>query len=194
MKKYGLTFSLILFLASPGFGDDTENLIRIRAVGDIMLGALNPDGFLRPDEKGSILTHVRPLLQDAHITMGNLEGTLCDNGITEKCDPDSLDCYVFRMPEAYGDDLKDAGFDIMSLANNHVGDFGPECVQRTEEILDSLDIGWSGRPGTFSSVMVRGTRIGFIALLVINITSPALFHVMGIVLLVVISLNNTDNR
>ena len=163
MKKYTLTFSLILFLFGPGFGADTEDLIRIRAVGDIMLGALNPDGFLRPAEKGSILNYIRPLLQDADISMGNLEGTLCDSGVTKKCEPDSLDCYVFRMPEDYGGDLKDAGFDLISLANNHVGDFGPECVTRTEEILDSLDIGWSGRSGTFSSVEVRGTRIGFIA-------------------------------
>ena len=163
MKKNILALSIILFLVNTGFGDDSSSLIRIRAVGDIMLGALNPAGFLRPEEKGSILTYIRPLLQDADITVGNLEGTLCNNGITEKCEPDSLDCYVFRMPEVYGLDLKDAGFDFLSLANNHVGDFGSDCITRTEEILDSLDIGWSGRPGTFSSVSVGETRIGFIA-------------------------------
>lgn len=140
-----------------------ENTVRIRAVGDIMLGALNPDGFLRPEEKGSILKYIRPALQDADITLGNLEGTLCDSGYTEKCEPDSLDCYVFRMPEEYGADLQSAGFDFLSLANNHVGDFGQECVTRTEEILDSIDIGWSGRPGTYSTRDVSGVSVAFIA-------------------------------
>jgi len=152
---------LVTLLIGVGFG--AEKPIRIKAVGDIMLGALNPDGFLRPDEKGSILKYIRPLLQDADITLGNLEGTLCDSGITEKCEPDSLDCYVFRMPEIYGKDLQSAGFDFLSLANNHVGDFGLECVTKTEEILDSNRIGWSGRPGTYASHLVRGVRIAFVA-------------------------------
>ena len=137
--------------------------IHIRAVGDIMLGALNPDGFLRPEEKGSILKYIRPLLLDADITMGNLEGTLCDSGTTEKCDPDSLECYVFRMPESEIDNLRDSGFDFLSLANNHVGDFGLDCVARTEQLLDSVGIGWSGRPGTFSSKTISGIEVAFVA-------------------------------
>ncbi len=144
-------------------GAAEERPIRIKAVGDIMLGSYHPDGFLRPDEKGSILNYIRPVTQDADITFGNLEGTLCDSGITDKCEPDSLDCYVFRMPEIYGKDLKSAGFDFLSLANNHIGDFGAFCVSKTEETLDANDIGWSGRPGTFGSKTIRGVDIAFIA-------------------------------
>ncbi|NQT62136.1 MAG: CapA family protein [Candidatus Marinimicrobia bacterium] len=157
-----LTYTLLLILLSiPGTADDRP--IRIKAVGDIMLGSYHPDGFLRPEEKGSILKYIRPLVQDADITLGNLEGTLCDTGTTEKCEPDSLDCYVFRMPEIYGEDLKLAGFDFLSLANNHIGDFGPDCVTKTEEVLDANDIGWSGRPGTFASKTIRGVKIAFLA-------------------------------
>ena len=153
---------IVLFLwTSLSWGAD--NTLRIRAVGDIMLGSLNPDGFLRPEEKGSILTYIRPVLQDADLTLGNLEGTLCDTGSTDKCEPDSLDCYVFRMPESYGADLDSAGFDFLSLANNHVGDFGPDCVTTTEAILDSLGIGWSGRPGTFASKILQGISVAFVA-------------------------------
>ena len=140
-----------------------ERPIRVKAVGDIMLGSYHPEGFLRPDEKGSILNYIRPVTQDADITLGNLEGTLCDSGFTDKCEPDSLDCYVFRMPEIYGKDLKSAGFDFLSLANNHIGDFGSDCVTKTEQTLDINDIGWSGRPGTFASRTIRGVDIAFIA-------------------------------
>jgi hypothetical protein len=151
----------ILLLTSYSAGE--ERLIRIKAVGDIMLGSYHPEGFLRPDEKGSILNYIRPVTQDADITLGNLEGTLCDSGSTDKCDPDSLDCYVFRMPEIYGEDLKSAGFDFLSLANNHIGDFGEDCVAKTEETLNKNGIAWSGRPGTFGSKTIKGVHIAFIA-------------------------------
>ncbi len=160
IQKIIIPVFLILF-SIPGEAE--EQSIRIKAVGDIMLGSYHPSGFLRPEEKGSILKYIRPLVKDADITLGNLEGTLCDSGSTDKCEPDSLDCYVFRMPEVYGEDLELAGFDFLSLANNHIGDFGPDCVTRTEEVLDANDIGWSGRPGTFASKIVRGVRIAFIA-------------------------------
>ena len=156
-------FIILLLIICTSFGIAEEKIIRIKAVGDIMLGSYHPDGFLRPDEKGSILTYIRALIKDADITIGNLEGTLCDSGTTDKCEPDSIDCYVFRMPEIYGEDLKSAGFDFLSLANNHVGDFGPECVTKTEEVLDNQNIGWSGRPGTFSSKGIGGCEVAFIA-------------------------------
>jgi len=158
-------FKTILFtlLVLGVYASEPVERIHIRAVGDIMLGTLNPEGFLRPEEKGSILKYIRPHLLDADLTLGNLEGTLCDSGTTTKCEPDSLDCYLFRMPEVYGGDLSEAGFDFLSLANNHVGDFGPECIAKTQFILDSLDIGWSGFPGSFASKTVNETRVGFIA-------------------------------
>lgn len=161
MKK--LNTLLILILVMFPLNVNAQESIRIRAVGDIMLGSAVPDGFLRPEEKGSILQYIRPLLQDADLTVGNLEGTLCDSGTTTKCEPDSLDCYVFRMPEKYGADLKESGFDFLSLANNHAGDFGLECIDRTEYILDSLDIGWSGEPGSFAFREVNGSSVAFIA-------------------------------
>ena len=33
-------------------------------------------------------------------------------------------CFAFRTPTRYGKYLKEAGFDMLSLANNHAGDFG----------------------------------------------------------------------
>ncbi|MEA3288506.1 MAG: CapA family protein [Candidatus Marinimicrobia bacterium] len=163
MNKIFLRCLLLLVSLAAVSGADPEPGIRIRAVGDIMLGTATPAGFLRPEAKGNILKYINPVLCDADLTVGNLEGTLCDSGTTYKCEPDSLDCYVFRMPEMYGGDLKTAGFDFLSLANNHVGDFGYDCVTRTERILDSLSIGWSGRPGSSATKIVNGFNVAFIA-------------------------------
>lgn len=161
-KPFPIQILVIMLWTVSTMGSEPAG-VRIRAVGDIMLGTMTPEGFLRPEEKGSILQYIRPLLQDADITLGNLEGTLCDSGSTDKCEPDSLDCYLFRMPETYGGDLKMSGFDLLSLANNHTGDFGPECLERTEQILDSLNIGWSGRPGSYATLNVDDVKVAFIA-------------------------------
>ena len=48
------------------------------------------------------------------------------------------------MPERYAGALRVAGFDILSLANNHFGDFGQASRRRTMELLDSLEIEYAG--------------------------------------------------
>ena len=49
---------------------------------------------------------------------------MLEGGTSTKCPPGSTKCFAFRVPTRYGKYLKQAGFDVMSLANNHAGDFG----------------------------------------------------------------------
>jgi hypothetical protein len=145
--------------------------VRIRAVGDVMLGTTVPEGYLPPEGASSVIAGVRPLLEDADLTFVNLEGPLCDNGTTKKC-RSSGNCYAFRSPTAYGQVLKDAGVDIASTANNHSGDFGELCRRETEATLDALGIPWSGPPGTVATIERNGLRIGMVAFH----TSPSCNH------------------
>jgi hypothetical protein len=48
------------------------------------------------------------------------------------------------MPERYAGALASSGFDMISLANNHSGDFGPAAKRRTGELLDSMGIAYAG--------------------------------------------------
>jgi poly-gamma-glutamate capsule biosynthesis protein CapA/YwtB (metallophosphatase superfamily) len=141
------------------------SVLRIRAVGDIMLGSAFPEGYLPPDDAASSLSAVSSLLTDADLTFANLEGPLCDDGETTKCKPDKPpgSCYAFRSPTRYGQLLKDAGIDVVSTANNHAGDFGAACRDSTERTLDSLGIAHSGRPGDVASLSVSGSRVALIA-------------------------------
>ncbi len=139
--------------------------IRLRAVGDMMIGTLFPEGALAPDDAAGTFDAVRATLQDADITFGNLEGPLCDNPApSEKCRPDAKpgSCYAFRSPTRYGPLYKAAGFDVMSTANNHAGDFGDACRIETEQTLDKEGIVWSGRPGTVAEWTVKGKKIGMV--------------------------------
>lgn len=136
--------------------------LRVRAVGDIMMGTDFPDtGYLPPEDGASLLTGVAPLLRDADLTFGNLEGPLCDGGTTHKCSP-GQNCFAFRTPTHYGDYLVDAGFDVMSTANNHNGDFGEFCRAETEATLDARGIAYSGRPGSIATVDVDGVSVAMI--------------------------------
>jgi poly-gamma-glutamate capsule biosynthesis protein CapA/YwtB (metallophosphatase superfamily) len=138
--------------------------VRLRAVGDMMIGTDFPEGYLPPDGGAGTFAGVAALLKDADFTFGNLEGPLCDAGETDKCKPDAApgSCYAFRTPTSYARWYDEAGFDVVSTANNHSGDFGEECRLQTEKALDGAGILYSGRPGTIARWTTNGLKIAMI--------------------------------
>ena len=134
----------------PGLRDTslvlTQRKIIITGVGDIMLGSSFPSSkFLPPhDNPFLLLESVADTLASSDITFGNLEGSFLNDGEAAKKCKDTTICYLFRMPERYISALTSSGFNILSLANNHFGDFGLPARIRTEEILDSVGIHYGG--------------------------------------------------
>jgi hypothetical protein len=120
--------------------------IVITGVGDIMLGTSFPSTkYLPPhDNPYLLLESVADTLISSDITFGNLEGSFLNSGEPVKKCKDTTICYLFRMPERYISALTATGFDILSLANNHFGDFGLPSRIRTKEILDSSGIKYAG--------------------------------------------------
>ncbi|MCP4810042.1 MAG: CapA family protein [Proteobacteria bacterium] len=135
--------------------------VRLRAVGDVMLGTDFPAGYLPPNDGADLLAEVEEVMADADLTFANLEGPLCDSGETKKCGKGG-NCYAFRSPTRYGDHVAKAGVDLASTANNHAQDFGEVCRIETEQTLDQLGIAYSGRPGTLASVEANGLKIAMI--------------------------------
>lgn len=153
----GLFFVACFLLASQGLKAQKEGevrLISIIGVGDMMLGTNYPSPSYLPTNGGrDLLTDVEPILQNADVTFGNLEGTILDKGGTAKRCNDPSVCYAFRSPESYGQHFQKAGFDVVSLANNHSGDFGPSGRKRTKEVLDEAGIRYAGLAGTDETVV-----------------------------------------
>jgi len=137
-------------------------VLRLRAVGDMMLGTSVPDGYLPPEDGATLLADVAPLLQDADLTFANFEGPLCDTGTSAKCKKGG-NCYAFRSPTRYATHFKQAGIDLGSTANNHSGDFGEACRRETERALDGQGIVWSGPPGSTGSTTVKGLKVALVA-------------------------------
>jgi poly-gamma-glutamate capsule biosynthesis protein CapA/YwtB (metallophosphatase superfamily) len=141
-----------------------QGLIKVIAVGDVMLGSSFPDDSgLPPNDGADLLREVTPLLQRGDIVFGNLEGPLVDGGKTKKCGRKIGTCYAFRVPTRYGVYLKSAGFTVMGLANNHALDFGLAGRASSRAVLDSLGILHSGEIGDVAGLTVKGEKVALIA-------------------------------
>lgn len=84
------------------------------------------------------------VLRSGDVVFGNLEGALHDGaGESKRCR--NMDaCYAFRSPEWYAELLADMGFNLMSLANNHSGDFLAPGRETTMAALDRNGIVFGG--------------------------------------------------
>jgi len=105
-----------------------DKTIRIKAVGDISPGDHIAPGFgvLNITIKYGcdfLFEKIRDGLQGADLLMGNLEGTL--SSISRK-----KNLRMCGLPEM-AQSLKKAGFDVLSVANNHVLDHGLDIFHET---------------------------------------------------------------
>lgn len=128
-----------------------------------MLGTDFPENHLPDDDGVSFLAAVTPVLSSADVAFGNLEGVLVDGGEPAKKCKNPSACYLFRSPTRYAAHYRDAGFDVLSLANNHARDFGEEGRTSTMLALDAVGIHHSGREGDFASFQKNGLKIAVLA-------------------------------
>lgn len=116
----------------------TSKEITLAAVGDVMLG--RKTGRMM-DIYGIdwLLREVSAQLSSADITYGNMEAPL---GTTGTMIP-GKEIWLRGRPE-YVQALKQAGFDVMNLANNHILDYDSPCMIETIDILDQNGIAHCG--------------------------------------------------
>jgi poly-gamma-glutamate capsule biosynthesis protein CapA/YwtB (metallophosphatase superfamily) len=79
-----------------------------------------------------------------------------------KCSAASLakkTCFQFRSPPSYANILKQAGFSLVNLANNHALDFGPAGQQNTKDALTAAGVEYTGPPGMITTVDVKGITV-----------------------------------
>ncbi len=142
---------------------DTFSLVM---VGDVMLGTNYPSSSYLPPGNNCypLLNSVKNFIQDADISFCNLEGVFAGESGTPKSCKNPENCYVFRMPDEYAGCLVDAGFDLLSVANNHVNDFGIAGRVNTIQVLENAGLHFAGfvdRPYTI--FVHEGLTVGFCA-------------------------------
>ena len=176
IKSQSETDSLNLDLMS----DSINKNITITAVGDIMFGTNFPSKKYLPKNEDCIplIENVRDFLNQTDIIFGNLEGCISDDAPARKRCNDPTKCYLYRMPKKFGDCLKFAGFNLISLANNHTWDFGEKGVEDTKSVLNSLGINYAGldyKPYTIFDLN-ENQKIGFCSFAP-NYRTPSLLNI-----------------
>jgi poly-gamma-glutamate capsule biosynthesis protein CapA/YwtB (metallophosphatase superfamily) len=113
-----------------GLRADLAPPVSLIAVGDVMLArrvgeAIGQNGIDHP------FTATADWLRAADLTFGNLEIPISGGGSR------ATDGIAFRADPAVVDGLANAGFDVLSLANNHIGDYGPDALLETIQLLQA---------------------------------------------------------
>jgi poly-gamma-glutamate capsule biosynthesis protein CapA/YwtB (metallophosphatase superfamily) len=141
---------------------ESSRNVSLAFVGDIMLGRSLAKRIERGDGE-TIFASVESVLQSADLTVGNLECAVGEGGTRE---PKG---YTFLAPPESASLLRNAGFDLLSLANNHSLDFGPDVFRQTGALLEENGIRFvgGGSDATRAHAPVRfeigGVRIAFLA-------------------------------
>jgi len=138
--------------------------ITVAAVGDIMMGTDYPLPKLPKKDGRFLFEEAKGFLRKADIVFGNLEGPLYDGDSPAKKVKDVREAYFFRTPPGYVKNLVDAGFSVVSLANNHAGDFGDKGMSSTKKAFAAAGIKYSSKAGEVAEFEINGLRIGLVAL------------------------------
>ncbi|BBI34845.1 CapA family protein [Cohnella abietis] len=140
-----------------------NNKVTLALVGDILPAAsvltlMEKNGFDYP------FREAKSLLVAADITAGNLEAP-----ITKRGTPAKNKQYVFRGSADAIPALKEAGFDFLSLANNHTLDYGWEGLSDTMDVLDDAGLKHAGsgiddrEAFTPAYIERNGITVGFVS-------------------------------
>ena len=139
--------------------------IKLAFVGDIMLdrGVKYSVNKNLGGDYGELFSKVKDQLQSYDYLFGNLEGPISDKG------SDGGNLYSFRFEPKVVSVLKEAGFDIFSVANNHIFNWGIEAFKDTLENLSDANINYVGGGSSGGDayqekiVDIKGLKVAFLA-------------------------------
>ncbi len=139
---YIITITFLSFLSCSSKGllkDDSvsKNNFSILFAGDILMAnEITKRLNLKPER---LFEKISKDLKSYDLFFANLETPVCDDGDKYEGKP-----YIFRGLPDHVKQIQDLGLDAVSLANNHIMDFGVEGMEQTIDFLDDLDILYSG--------------------------------------------------
>ncbi|MEI6580948.1 MAG: CapA family protein [bacterium] len=150
--------------AKENTADEEQNFVTLLFGGDLMLDRGVKNSVMKNfNGDYSSLFNNLDILKKADITFANLEGPASDQGA------DRRNLYSFRMDTSIIPAISGAGINIVSLANNHMGDWGRNAFSDTLTGLKENEILYTG--GGINSEEVEkptiiekyGMKIGYLA-------------------------------
>lgn len=86
-------------------------------------------------------------LINSNISVANLEGSIATQSPIEKAGP------IISISESFPNKLRSYGFDVVTLANNHMMDFGPQGMIETIDAIDGAGLRSTGAGSTISEAV-----------------------------------------
>lgn len=155
---------LILFVVSGILFPKPSNAqqLTLAVAGDVLF-ARGIAKVVQKEGDNKLFDGIKAILKKADLSACNLECVLSSRGESRRLK------YIFRAPTKYAKVLKDAGFNIAVLANNHTMDFGRDAMLDTKIALEKQSItavGAGKNRADVSRVKViekKGIKIGLLA-------------------------------
>lgn len=141
-RHFILPLIILACTMSGADGQSAHSFRQMRIVfsGDAMMHYPQVTGGLRPDGKYDFkpyFRYIEKVWKDADFAVLNFETTISADG--------KYSGYpLFSSPKEYAEAVKDAGIDVVLLANNHIMDKGAVGVESTLRCFDSLGISTLG--------------------------------------------------
>ena len=161
MKRFShLLKATFLFLSLIPSLLSAQDTLTIVAVGDVMLGTIFPKRSDLADEETAkhFFDEVKPYFEGGDIVFCNMDGVLADSLVKE------CKMFCFGMPSSYIKYYKDAGFNLISVGNNHSNDFRQYGRDNTTKILKDNHLNWAGyQTKPTATFVINGVRYGFCA-------------------------------
>ncbi len=159
-RRVGFLITMVIFLCVRSV---VAEEVTITLVGDIYLGG-RVVPFIERYSPEYPFRHIKDVLKGSDVVIGNLESplTTSEDVFMEKR-------FIFKAPPVVARWMKEVGFDILTLANNHIMDFGPGGLTDTLTVLKKVGILHTGAGMNIEEarrpvfVRVGGIRIGVLA-------------------------------
>lgn len=135
--------------------------------GDIILGRMVNFRMVQKNDFTLPFQKTADLLKTGDLTLANFESPLVSN-----CKPTG-EGMIFCGDTRGVEGLKFAGIDVVSLANNHIGNFGIEGIDQTVDILKDNGI-------EFTGVISDLTNLSSLSNLVVKEVKPPSFTLGGL--------------
>jgi poly-gamma-glutamate capsule biosynthesis protein CapA/YwtB (metallophosphatase superfamily) len=128
-----------------------------------MLGTNYPINTLPSDGGKNLFKYSKEYIKAADIRFANFEDTFFDGEKAVDGKAEGANRYLFRTPTIYGALLADAGFNVVSLANNHALDFGAAGIESTRATLKANGIQFTSKGGKeVAQFNIRGITVALI--------------------------------
>ena len=142
--------------------DPEANTFVLTFVGDCTLGSDtrmygSPHSFIGTigEDYDYPFRNVAEFFRDDDLTIANLEGVLKDEGYAPK-----EQGFSFRGPTAYTQILTGSSVEAVTLANNHIYDYGNAGVESTRTALEQAGVDYVERDDWTILTTERGLKVG----------------------------------